>query len=508
MQGNPYLAKIDFTIIELKMIGRLRTLASETMIYGGFTIVGRFITFLLTPIYTNFLTMEEVGDVNWIFVTIAFLNIIYCFGMEGAFFRFYKKGNFEHNKIVFTHAYLMILAISVVISSLTFFYAADIAPLMTDLDYGVTLIRIAALIPLLDSMMTIPYALLRISNRPKRFALTRFIVIVVAVALNILFIVVLGWNAEGVFLSTLLANIVGVASFIPEILKYMKFRFDKSMLKEMLYFGIPTIPASLSAMILQMADRPILKYLTDSSTLGLYQVNHKLGIPMMLMVAVFDYAYKPFYLSHFEDEDAKPMFARIMTYFTLVCAGIFLLTGFYMDFLIRMPFIGGKFINPDYWSGLGILPIVLGGYFFNGIYNNLAAGFYITKTTKYLPIAVAAAAIVNILMNLMLIPAMSYWASAWAMLISYVISAVILYFFAQRVYPIDFEWKRLSILISTTLAVYFLGYHVSNEFSLLIAFFVRTAFLLLLFVLLKLFGFFTSSEMNRMKKFFGRKGEI
>lgn len=490
------------------MIGRLRTLASETMIYGGFTIVGRFITFLLTPIYTNYLTMEEVGDINWIFVCIAFLNIIYCFGMEGAFFRFYKKGEFEHNKIVFTHAYFMILGISIVVSSLAYFFAEEIAPVMTDLDYGVTLIRIAALIPLLDSMMTIPYALLRISNRPKRFAMTRFIVIVVAVALNILFIVILGWNAEGVFLSTLLANVVGVASFVPEIQKYMKFRFDMEMLKEMLAFGIPTIPASLSAMILQMADRPILKYLTDSSTLGIYQVNHKLGIPMMLMVAVFDYAYKPFYLSHFDDEDAKPMFARIMTYFTLVCAGIFLLTGFYMDFLIRMPFIGGTFINPDYWGGLGILPIVLGGYFFNGIYNNLAAGFYITKTTKYLPIAVLVAAIVNIAMNLLLIPVMSYWASAWAMLISYFISAVILYKFAQKVYPIDFEWKRILILIATTLGIYFVAYHISSEFSLIWSFLIRTGFLILLAVLLKLFGFFNASEISRMKKFFGRKGEI
>ncbi len=490
------------------MSGRLRTLASETMIYGGFTIVGRFITFLLTPIYTNYLTMQEVGDISWIFGCIAFLNIVYCFGMEGAFFRFYKKDEFEHNKIVFTHAYLLILAISFIVSTLAFIFAEQIAPMMTDLEYGVTLIRISALIPLLDSMMTIPYALLRISNRPKRFALTRFIVIVVAVSLNLLFIVVLGWNADGVFLSTLLANIVGVASFIPDILKYMKFKFNSSMLKEMLAFGVPTIPASLSAMILQMADRPILKYMTDSSTLGLYQVNHKLGIPMMLMVAVFDYAYKPFYLSHFDDDDAKPMFARIMTYFTLVCAGIFLLTGFYMDFLIRMPFIGGNFINADYWSGLGILPIILGGYFFNGIYNNLAAGFYITKTTKYLPIAVLIAAVINILMNLLLIPIMSYWASAWTMLISYIIAAGILYFYAQKVYPIAFEWKRLGILTGTTLAVYFTGFHISNEFSLLWAFIIRSGFLFLLVVLLKIFGFFTISEISRMKKFFSRKGEI
>jgi len=488
-------------------MSRLRTLVSETMIYGGFTIVGRFITFLLTPIYTNFLTMEEVGDINWIFVCIAFLNIVYCFGMEGAFFRFYKKGDFEHNKIVFTHSYLLILSISIFVSFFTYFFAEEIAPVMTNLDYGVTLIKISALIPLLDSMMTVPYALLRISNRPRRFALTRFIVIVVAVCLNILFIVVFEWNAEGVFLSTLLANIIGVASFIPEIIKYMRFKFNSFMLKEMLAFGVPTIPASLSAMILQMADRPILKYMTDSSTLGLYQVNHKLGIPMLLMVAVFDYAYKPFYLSHFDDDDAKPLFARIMTYFTLVCAIIFLITGFYMDFLIRMPFVGGQFINPIYWNGLGILPIVLGGYFFNGIYNNLAAGFYITKTTKYLPIAVVAAAIINIALNLLLIPYLSYWASAWAMFISYIIAAVILYFYAQRVYPIAFEWKRLLMLTAITLSVYFVGFHVSNEFSFFWSFVIRTGFLVLLLVLLKLFGFFTVSEIERMKRFFSKKEE-
>jgi len=221
---------------------------------------------------------------------------------------------------------------------------------------------------------------------------------------------------------------------------------------------------------------------------------------MMMFVSVFEYAWKPFYLSNYEEKDAKQLYSRIMTYFSLACAAIFLITGFYMEFLVQMPFIGGKFINPNYWEGMGIIPIILGGYFFNGIFNVLSAGFNIEKKTDYLPIAVGIAAVVNIGLNFLLIPKIGYWGAAYATLIAYFISAVLLYIFTKKVYYIKYEIKRLQLIVTLTIVIYYFFTFITKDMELWLSFALKTAAMLLFVVLLKVFGFFTSSEISAIKR--------
>jgi len=165
-----------------------------------------------------------------------------------------------------------------------------------------------------------------------------------------------------------------------------------------------------------------------------------------------------------------------------------------------MPFVGGKFINPNYWEGMGIIPIILGGYFFNGIFNVLSAGFNIEKKTDYLPIAVGVAAIVNIGLNFLLIPIIGYWGAAYATLIAYFISAVLLYYFTKKVYFIKYEFKRLFLIIFLTLVIYYSFTFITQGLELWLSFVLKTAALLIFVILLKLFGFFTSSEISGIKR--------
>lgn len=516
------------------MLNRLKSLASDTAIYGVLTIVGRFLTFMLTPLYTNFLTKEEVGDVNYIFTLLAFINIVYSFGMESAFFRFFGKNDRKTGEKVFTHAFLSMAFISGACSLFVFVYADEIAPYVSDLSYAPTLVRLAAIIPFLDALLLVPQGLLRMTRRAKRFTVIRLIIIFVAVALNAYFLVGLGWNAAAPFAAQTIASLVGLLIFLPEIFSYMKIKFDNSLFADMLRFGLPTLPANLASMILQVADRPILKGLTDAATLGEYQVNYKLGIPMMLFVSLFEYAWKPFYLNRFKDLDAKRVFSRVFTYFTIACAGVFLAAGLFIEFVVRAPFVGGKFINPAYWSGLDIIPIVLAAYYFNGCFNNFACGFHIEKKTQYLPGAVGVAAAVNLAMNFALIPEIGYRGAAWATLGAYFVSAAVLYIASRRVYPIAYEWKRVFIAIFATVAAFVAGNiggnialaatgagdveigaftsalatmrDVSPE-RLALVFAVRLAALGLFFLTLKLFGFLTAGEIKKIKELIKVKGK-
>ena len=209
------------------MNSKLKSLASDTLIYGISTIVGRFLTFMLTPIYSNYIKGPEYGDVIYIFSIIAFLNIIYSFGMDSAFFRFFKKDDKSEIKKVFSLSYLTITAISAVVSGLALIFSGSIAPAITNLHNGQELICIGAIIPFLDAVMIVPYSYLRMTRRAKRFAFTKFILIIIAVTSNVIFVIVFRMGAKGVLFAQLAANIAGALFFIPMIARHLTFKFDE-----------------------------------------------------------------------------------------------------------------------------------------------------------------------------------------------------------------------------------------------------------------------------------------
>jgi O-antigen/teichoic acid export membrane protein len=227
----------------------------------------------------------------------------------------------------------------------------------------------------------------------------------------------------------------------------------------MLAFGLPTVPSNFSSIMVQVADRPIMLMLTSASVVGMYQTNFRLAIPMMMFVTVFEYAWKPFYLNHRDEPGAKDLFARVFTVFTAVCGAIFLITTFFIEYVVRMPFIGGRFINPEYWDGMTIIPIVMIAYFFNGVFINMAAGLHIQKRTGFFPIATGIAAVISVAATWVLVPIYGLEGAAWAKVVAYLVSAVILYVFVQRIYPMKYEWGKVLAIILLCAAIWFgVGY--------------------------------------------------
>ncbi|MCX7909438.1 MAG: polysaccharide biosynthesis C-terminal domain-containing protein [Ignavibacteria bacterium] len=484
------------------MKSRILSLAGDTLTYGIFILIGRFLTFLLTPFYTNFLTVEEVGDVGNFFALIAFVNVIYSFGMDAAYFRFYHKDDIEQCKVAFSYSYLAIACISFIFTIGLLFFSGNFAHYLTNLPDKVTIVRLAVLVPFTDCLMVVPYAYLRMTRQVGKFSIIRFLLIVVAVALNIYFVVIQRVGIKGVFYAQLIANLVGLAIFLPIILRQFLLKWNYKLFKEMLFFGLPTVPATFSGMILQVVDRPILKYLTDSQQVGIYMVNYRLAIPMMLFVAMYDYAWRPFYLTHYESMDSKELFARIFKYFVYFSSIIFLLNSFFIEYFIRIPFFGGYFIEPSYWVGLDIVPIVMLGYVFNGYYINFTAGINIQKKTKYLPIAVGISALTNVVLNLILIPFISFRGAAWATLVAYFISAAVIYYYSQKVYPIKYEWKKISLIFFLMLFVFLVTEFFTFGNKLEIRFLYKLLALIIFIILPFVLNIFNRNEKDVFTNFF------
>jgi O-antigen/teichoic acid export membrane protein len=315
---------------------------------------------------------------------------------------------------------------------------------------------IAVLMPLFDTLVLIPFARLRMQRRARAFAILRLVAIVINVSLNVVFVVVMGLRIEGVLWAGAASSAATFLLFLPQI-NLKRGEGGSGLLGRMLRFGLPTVPASFSSILVLMSDRTVMLMLTSSATLGLYQTNFRLALPLMMFVTVFEYAWKPFYLQHRDDPDAKQLFSRVLTLFTVVCGVIFLVTALYMPYVVRLPFIGGRFINPDYWVGLSIVPIVMFAYYFNGVFVNLSAGLHITMRTGWFPVATGVAAVLSVVSMLVLVRLYGIHGAAWSKVVAYVGSVVMLAVYLPRVYPIKYDLVRITVAVASAAAVYLLA---------------------------------------------------
>ncbi|MFM7774798.1 MAG: polysaccharide biosynthesis C-terminal domain-containing protein, partial [Candidatus Kapaibacterium sp.] len=310
-----------------------------------------------------------------------------------------------------------------------------------------------------------------------------------------------GMGAYGVFLAGVVSSSLGVLLVVPQILRSL--RRGASRLAELASFGVPTMPSGFASMLLQVADRPILTLMTTPVIVGLYNANYRLAIPMMLCVSVFEYAWKPFYLNHADDDDAPVLFGKVFTYFSFACAVVFLIISMFAAAVVRLPFPGGTLIHPSYWQGLHIVPIVAAAYYFAGVTSNLAAGLHITKNTKRLPLIVGSAAAANILLNLVLIPSLSYTGAAWATLGAYAVSACLMFLASQRVYAVRYEWSRVLRIVLLAASVFAVDASVSaptTAMRLAVKGILLAAFLLSL----RLVGVIATSDGTTLRSFLRR----
>lgn len=439
------------------MIEKILRLGKEAAIYGLSSVVGRFLNFLLVPLYTNYLLKAEYGVIATLYSYIGFAFILFGFGLEAAYMRFVSSMEIGDKKQNFSTPFLSHIASSLVLTLVLLATAEAVAAAIGLEPSDAVLVRYAAGILCFDTLAVIPFASLRMSNRALNFAAIRIFHILLTIALNVLFLLGLGMKAEGVLLANLGASALTFLVLLGTIIPQFTARFSMPLYRELLKFGLPYIPAGLAGIALQVVDRPILKALTDDATVGIYQANYRLGIFMMLVVGMFDYAWRPFFLSHAKEPDAKQLFSKVFTYFCTLALGLFLAVSFFIDDLVRIQLFGRSFIHPDYWSGLAVVPWVLLAYVFNGAYLNFVIGVYLEKKTKYVPYVTGVGAVVNVAANFALIPSLGIMGAAYATLVSYAVIAVGMYFASQRFYPLAYEWGkviRLALVSAGLFAVF------------------------------------------------------
>ncbi|MDE3058916.1 MAG: polysaccharide biosynthesis C-terminal domain-containing protein [Bacteroidota bacterium] len=488
------------------MFAQIKRLGADTAIYGISTIVGRFLTFLLVPFYTNVLVPGEYGIVSYVYSLIAFVNVIYSYGIESAYFKYSSTLEIGTVKQNFTTPFLSVAGTSAVFSLFIIVAAHPILRLINVAqDYG-SIVYYTAGILAFDAIAIIPFASLRMERKAKRFAALKLLNIVINVLLNIYFLVFLKMGITGIFISGFAASAGTFLFLVPTVVRHFSLPANGTLYKALLKYGVPYIPAGLATMAIQVIDRPILRAFTNDATVGIYQANYRLGIFMMLIVSMYDYAWRPFYFSIVREPHAKEIFSRVLTYLVLFMSAVFLALTFFVGDIVKLSVFGKHLIHPDYWSGLNIVPIVLLGYFFLGISTNLTAGIYIEKRTKLLSVNTFVGAAVNIIANYFFIPLYGMTGAAWATFLAYFAMALVVYAIVQKIYPIKYElWRLSKIAISAggiTAFYFLLSPHWLHIHTRVFIELMKVALVLLFFVLLYAMRFFNWEERGKLRGVF------
>jgi O-antigen/teichoic acid export membrane protein len=443
------------------MLKKIKELSKETAIYGISTIVGRFLGFLLVPFYTNVFNTEEFGIYTYVYTILAFLNLVFIYGMDAAFMKYSSLAQEADKKKVFSTSFLTVSFTAIILSALIYLFKIPVTNFINlPISYSNLTVYVLGIL-LIDTITVVPFANLRIQRKAKKFAAIRIVNIGLNITLNLVFILYYKMGVEAIFLSNLLASLFSLLVLIPDILKNLQFVIDRSMLKKILNFGLPYLPGSLAAMVVQMIDVPIMRELTNDSTVGIYRANYKLGIFMMLFVSMFQFAWQPFFLENAKEKNAKEIFSKIFTIFLIISSCLWVILTLFIDDIASIELFNNRtIIGREYLVGLKIVPVILLGYFFYGMYINFNAGIYIQEKTKFFPLVTGIGAAANIGVNFLLIPVYGIMGAAIATLISYIVMALGLFIVSQKFYPIQYKYKKIiSVLLIILIfsIIYFLS---------------------------------------------------
>jgi O-antigen/teichoic acid export membrane protein len=439
------------------MLRELRGLAKETAIYGLSTVLGRMLSFLLTPLFTHLLMPAESGVVQTVYACIGFLAVVYALGLDVAYLRLGRRDG-KPDDGAFTGALGIVVGLSLAVSVLLHIFAAQAAAAIgIPVEFAV-IVRYAAWILAIDAATLIPYTELRGAHHAGTYAGIKLVNIAMTLALSWIFVRQMGLGVRGVFLANMVASCASLAMLAPVILTRLAAP-DRGKMRGLLAFGLPLAVAGIGSMVVQVADRPLMTRLIGGSAglsmSGIYGSCYKLGIFMMLLVNMFDQAWKPFVLERAEREGVDRLIARVLTYFAVLSCWAFLGIAFFVDAFVKSPIFHGRALfGPAYWSGLPIVPIITLGYLFNGLYYVMLAPLMIDKRMTSVGIATWLGALINIGVNILVIPRWGMMGAAWATCAAYIAMAAAVWTLGRRTRDTPYEWRRLAMLAVWTLILW------------------------------------------------------
>ncbi len=446
------------------------------------------------PLYVSLFAPDIYGIVTNLYSYVAFFMVFLTYGMETGFFRFASK-NADSEKVYSTSLVSLVFT-SLVFIILVLFLKSNLANAINYPNHSEYILWLAIILGI-DAITAIPFARLRLNNRPIKFAFIKLVNIGFNIAFNLFFLLLCPKLAENnpdsfitifyskeigvgyVFISNLLASFITLLMLFPDIVK-ISFRFELRLLRKILSYSFPILIVGLAGIINQHIDKILIPFLIPEDQnpmqqLGIYGAGVKIAVLMNMFIQAFRYAFEPFFFSQSEGKNDKKIHADIMKYFIIFGLLIFLGMVLYIDVIkLIIP-------NTEYHEGFSIVPVILLANLFFGIYFALSMWYKLTDMTRYGAYIAIFGAIITISLNVILIPVFGYKGSAFTVLICFFTMALISYFLGQKYYPIPYNVKRIAFYFLITAVIFIVSTITSAQPA--ITKYLSHTFLILIFLI-------------------------
>jgi O-antigen/teichoic acid export membrane protein len=458
----------------------LKKLASQTVIYGLPTIVGRLLSYLLNPLFTYNFSAKEFGINSSAYAYVSFLLVLLTYGMETTLFRFSQT---EQKQTVYSTALISVFSSSILFILMACLFSGSISEGIKFTGHPEYVVWFSIIVGA-DAFAAIPFAKLREQGKAKRFAFIKAANICVYIGLNLFFILFCKHVHESpassfkplvdrvydpkigigyIFISNLIASLFTLLLLLPGILK-VQLVFDKELWKRMLIYALPLLIAGLAGMVNETLDRILLTHLLPEkeamTQIGIYSACYKVSIIMTIFIQAFRFAAEPFFFSRSKEQDSKKSMADIMKFFVIICSLIFLVT------MMNMSWIQYFAGSVEFRSGIKVVPILLLANMFLGIFINQSIWYKLSGQTHFGALLTIFGAIITIALNVYWIPRMGYMGSAWATLICYASMMIASYFLGNKHYPVNYDLKRILGYLTLSITLYFLSRVIKTDFVL------------------------------------------
>ncbi len=462
----------------------------------------RMISFLLVPIYTDVMPPGTYGEVTLIFSWFAIFNVFLAYGMETAFFRFYKEA--ENRKRVVSTSLISIMGSTLLFLIIGLLFKGNISEA---LNIELQFINYVYAILALDALVIIPFAWLRANEKPMRYALVKILNVAMNLGLNLFFLILLPKMAAGTeagFLNTiyipdyqipyiLISNLIASGvTLLLMIRVYIRrpYVFEADLWKRMLRYAMPVMVAGVAFTINEVFDRYMLSELLPAdiakSEMGKYSACYKLALFMTLFATAFRMGIEPFFFSHSDTKNPQKAYAQITNYFVVLGSIILLSVVVFADVLKKL-----IVLDESYWEAMPVVPLIVLASFFLGIYHNLSVWYKVTDKTIYGAYISMIGAVLTIVINFIFIPYFSYMASAVATVSAYGTMMFLSFYFGRMYYPVPYNFRKI---------IFYLG--VSILFSTLSFYIFDRNLFIGIPLLLIFFGLVYKLESQNLKKLF------
>lgn len=450
----------------------IKSLAKDTAVYGLSSIVGRFLNWLLVPLYTNLFAESEYGIVTYIYSIVSVALILLTYGMETGFFRFANHEEKYDPRLVYSTTLISLFMSSALAMVVIMLYLPTIARALGCASHP-SYVWMMGLTVAIDAVTSIPFSWLRYKHRSLRFALLKLIGIGLNIGLNLWFLLLCPWldrmipgcvswcyrpdyGIGYIFLSNLIGTITMLLLLWPELHGF-RWRFDRSLWRRMIVYSFPLLVLGIAGIMNQSLGTILLPDLLPDrsyamSQVGIYGANYKIAIVMVMFIQAFRFAYEPFIFARNTAENGSRVhaYSDAMKYFVIFAMIIFLGVMFYMEILRH-------FISSRYFSGLRVVPIIMIAEFFFGVFYNLSVWYKITDRTVWGTWFSLIGLGVTILLNIILVPRIGYMGCGWAALGCYGVMATASWAVGRRIYPIPYQIARMMLYFISAMALYGAG---------------------------------------------------